>query len=357
MEAPSIQVEIPSIPTLEGWFRSARAEVDGTLSRVLEQVHELPTDDRWCRALEMTREYTARPGKRLRPAMLLAGYGLADGVGDLPDGLYQFAAGVEILHTFMLVHDDIADGAETRRGGPALHRALRPGKKGEDLAVVLGDYLFARAIEVMLGSGLDRAVEVTQYYLGICREAAVGQYLDLDLAGVRLSEVNLFQILRVARLKTAEPSFTAPLVAGAMLAGGDADLIDTLTRVGRHMGVAFQLRDDVLGLFGESRVAGKPCDCDLVAGKRTYPVIAAYTRAPEDAKCEFDELWSCGQTHNGSLKWAQRLVTRYGGLAATDRAVDRASRIARGALRCFPPDNHFRQLLDELINLLTHRDY
>jgi geranylgeranyl diphosphate synthase type I len=123
------------------------------------------------------------------------------------------------------------------------------------------------------------------------------------------------------------------------------------------MGVAFQLRDDVLGLFGESIVAGKPCDCDLSAGKRTYPVLAAYMRAPEDVKREFDVLWSCGETHNGSLKRAQHLVRRHGGLAATDRAVDRASRIARGALKRFTPDNHFRQLLDELINLLTHRDY
>jgi geranylgeranyl diphosphate synthase type I len=351
-------VKIPGSPssTLEGWLHYVRTQVDETLGQVLKASGGPPRDARWAHALDKTEEYVVRPGKRLRPALLMLGYGMVSGEAEFPPALLSFAAAVELLHTFMLVHDDIADGAETRRGGPALHRVFGLDKRSEDLAVVLGDYLFARAIEVMLSSGLPRASLAAQYYLGTCRKAAIGQYLDFNLDDVRLSTVNLFEVLRVAKLKTAEPSFVAPLAAGGLLAGASSLVMEALARVGQHMGVAFQLRDDLLGLFGEPRVTGKPCDCDLIQGKRTFPVLAAYLRAPRAVRGEMDELWSRNGTQEDALDRARHIVCAYGGLAATERAIDRASRIARGALQSFPQDNPFRRLLNELIQVLTRRD-
>jgi len=347
---------IPATPTLEGWFRGVRGEIGRTLDRVIRECDEAPADDRWAEAQARMLEYALRPGKRIRPAILLAGYGLGDGDEASSERLYPFAAGIEILHTFMLIHDDIADGAGTRRGGPALHQVCGGGKKGEDLAVVLGDYLFARAIEVMLACRIDGVGRAVQHYLGVCRQAAVGQYLDLDLSGISLSDVSLFQTIRVARLKTAGPGFAAPLAAGAMLAGACSETIERLNQIGDSVGVAFQLRDDVLGMYGEADVAGKPCDSDLTEGKRTFPVIAAYLQASEEDRREMGALWSSGEASRGSLARARELVKDNGGLAATEHEIARASRTARDGLRHFSPDNHFRRLLDGLISQLAQRD-
>ena len=344
------------VPTLEEWLRYVRTRVDETLAQAIQ-----PPDDAlralpWTQALDQTRQYAGRPGKRLRPALLAAGYGLGGGAADMPPALWTFGTAVELLHTFMLIHDDIADGAAMRRGGPALHRVFGGGKNSEDLAVVMGDYLFARAIEIMLDSGLPRAHLALRHYLAACRNAASGQYLDCSLERVRLSEVSLFLVLHVAKLKTALPSFAAPLAAGALLAGAPRPVIDTVTRVGLYLGVAFQLRDDLLGLFGDSRTMGKPCDCDLIRGKCTFPVLAAYLRAPEDVRGEMDELWSVRGAHAGALPRARQIVRDHGGLAATERAVAHASRIARAALRGFPEEDHFRRLLEELTDSLILRN-
>ena len=353
----TIQPEAPPASFLDRWLQNARHEIDAALGRILERSEEPDRDRRWAGALEEARLYTIRPAKRLRPALLLAGFGLGGGTDELPPGLWQFAAGIEILHTFTLIHDDVADGAETRRGGPALHRTFAAGKIGEDLAVVMGDYLFARSIEVMLASGLPRAPEAVQYYLRICREAAVGQYMDLDLTRVPLREITLFQALKVAKLKTAKPSFAAPLVAGGVLARANPAAIEALSGVGHQMGLAFQLRDDLLGLFGKPDVAGKPCNSDLTQGKRTFPLIAAYVRAPQPVKQELEDLWSGRMNGDGSLTRAQELVEAYGGRRATQRAVDRASGAARRILKRLPADNHLRHLLSELINTLSRRDH
>ncbi len=353
----SIPVEAASVSALDDWLSRIRAEIDKILDRVIASSEEAFLDRRWAGPLKRTRLYATRPSKRLRPALLLTGFGLGANSNELPPGLWQFAAGVELLHTFMLIHDDVADCAEIRRGGSSLHHVLAPGKQGEDLAVVMGDYLFARSIDVMLASGLARAVKTVQYYLRVCRKTAVGQYLDLELTRVPLHEVTLFQVLKVANLKTAEPSFIAPLMAGGLLAGAASVVIRMLVSVGRQLGLSFQLRDDLLGLFGEQDVAGKPCDLDLTQGKRTFPVIAAYVRAPYRVKREFEALWAGGITRDGSLRRAQELVEVYGGRAATEQAVARMSCAARRALKGFPADNPLRGHLDELIDMLSRRDY
>ncbi len=339
------------------WLQLVQARVEAALGELLELPDEAGLDARWTRALEQARGYVLRPGKRVRPALVLAGYALARGSTRVPAGLWRFAAGLELLHAFTLVHDDVADRADLRRGSLALHHLLAPGRAGEDLAVVVGDHLFARSLEAMLASGLPGASRVVQYYLGVCRHTAAGQYLDLDIARAPLSEVTLFQTLRVAHLKTARYGFCAPLVCGAMLAGGDVVLRDNLERVGRHVGLAYQLRDDLLGLFGDPNLSGKPADSDFAQGKRTFPVMAAYARATPEAREELEALWALplARKDEAALLRARELVQHWGGRRACERVVERASRSARRALAALPEADGVRDLLDALITRLARR--
>ena len=197
------------------WLAHVQQRVEAELRSLFVLPDEVGLDVRWTQAMAHAQAYTLRPAKRMRPALVALGHGIARGSTAVPERLWRFAAGFELLHTFLLIHDDVADGAELRRGGPALHRLLGGGKPGADLAVVVGDHLFARSVEAMLESGLPSASRAVQYYLGICRHTAAGQYLDIDLGRTPLGDVSLTQVLRVARLKTARYGFVAPLVCGA----------------------------------------------------------------------------------------------------------------------------------------------
>ena len=339
---------------------AALAAFQMSLERRLEALVELSderfTDPRWSRALVELRSYVLRPAKRIRPTLVAAGYALANGgLGQgVPAGVLDFAAGLELLHTFMLVHDDVADRAVTRRGGPALHCLLADGRPGEDLAVVLGDHLYALAVETMIGCGLPAASTATRYLMPICRHTAAGQYLDLELSRAPLEDVNLFQTLKVASLKTAKYGFVAPLVAGALLGGGSDALVDSLERVGRQVGIAYQLRDDLLGLFGDSSVAGKDGGGDFMEGKRTFPLIAAWTRADGEGRNALEALWNAAEKGQAELQQARALVKSFGGAAATERVIHRMTRGARRQLATFGSSGTLA-LLDGLVSKLERR--
>ncbi|MCP3103707.1 polyprenyl synthetase family protein [Myxococcus sp. K15C18031901] len=355
---------LPAVPPLSGalpleqaWLKLVQTEVESSLQELFELPDEAGLDPHWARAVEQARAYALRPAKRVRPALVMAGHCLARGTPVVPSELWRFAAGLELLHTFLLIHDDVADQAGLRRGGASLHRLLAPGRTGEDLAVVMGDHLFARALEAMLESGLPGVARVVRYYLAICRHTAAGQYLDLSLGQAPLAEVSLFQALRVASLKTARYGFCAPLVCGAMLGGGGDALRQALERVGRHVGMAYQLRDDLIGLFGDAAVAGKAVDGDFLQGKRTFPVLAAFARASSRGRAELEALWALPTAEKDAqaLARARVLVEEFGGRAACERMVERASRTARRALQSLPNPNGVRDLLDALIVRLAHR--
>jgi geranylgeranyl diphosphate synthase type I len=353
----AVTAQLSAAVGAEALLAGFQGELEAALSRVLVLEDEQRMDPRWSRALVELRRFALRPGKRVRPTLLVAGWALASGeLGQrVPSGLTEFAAGFELLHTFMLIHDDVADRATTRRGGPTLHRMLGAGRPGEELAVVVGDHVYARAVETMLGSGLAHAARATKYLMAVCRHTGVGQYLDLELSRAPLDQVNLFQALKVANLKTAQYGFVAPLVAGAMLGGAGGDQKDALERVGRQWGLAFQLQDDLLGLFGDDRVVGKDGGGDFYEGKRTFPVIAAWTRADAAGRLALERLWSRESKSAADLAEARALVERFGGRVATLRVVHRLTRGARRALAAVPSGGGMRSVLDALLAKLARR--
>lgn len=281
-------------------------------------------------------EFACRPGKRLRPALLEIGWRAAaqrkpaSGRPASPRGVQRFGAGLELLHAFFLVHDDIADAADTRRGGPALHRVLGEGKLGENLATVAGDLLFVEATDAMLSCGLRGAARAVREVLAVCRHTAAGQYLDLAFSEADLRDVAPAAAKRAEHLKTARYSFEAPLTAGALLAEGKPELVKALRKVARPLGLAFQLQDDLLP-FRVGDQAGKPALADLVGGKKTWLMTLAFQALDELGRAR---LRRCLREADEEAFWEmERLVRGCGALAQVEREVEKLCGASRRAAK------------------------
>lgn len=353
----SVAAPMPTPSVEQEWLRLVRARVEASLAELLELPDEARLDIRWTQALGHVREYVLRPAWRMRPALLLAGYCLARGSAVVPAGLWRFAAGLELLHAFPSIHDDAAEQLVRRRGGLTLHHLLAPGLTGQHLSVVVGDHLFARAMEALLGSGLPGAARASQYHLRLCRYTAVGRYVGLEQRGARLGSGGVLQAMRLARLRMVREGLGPALVCGAMLAGAGPELRLRLARVGCQVGLAHELREELRGLFGEPGGGAGASRRDFIRGQRTFPLVAAWSRALPEERRELEALWALpAERRDGdALGRVLRLVEEAGGRSATERLVARASRGAVHALAELPDPNGLRELVRALIGELSHR--
>lgn len=218
-------------------------------------------------------DLTLRGGKRQRAALVGAGF-FAAGGASLEPCLPAMIA-IELLQTYFLVHDDWMDGDELRRGAPTVHVILRErfgdSKIGESLAILAGDHANALAFEALLETDLpaERVLEAARAFASMQETVIAGQVLDVrgDLATPE-------DVEQMYRLKTGAYTLRGPLLLGSALAGGSAELATGLAAFAEPLGIAFQLRDDLLGAFGDERVTGKPQGTDLRRGKRTALVVA-----------------------------------------------------------------------------------
>ncbi|MFT4234502.1 MAG: polyprenyl synthetase family protein [Microbacterium sp.] len=240
---------------------------------------------------------TLQGGKRLRARFCATGWRAAGGVDDTTGPIIDACAALEVFQAAALVHDDIIDSSDTRRGRPAAHRALETSHLdadwhgdaaafGRSAAILLGDLLLAWSSD-LFDEALDGTATATRAraeYALMRREVMVGQYLDVAEESSWASATDdspVERALRVASLKSARYSVQQPLVIGAALAGGDDAQLAALRSFGHPVGLAFQLRDDVLGVFGDEAETGKPAGDDLREGKRT--LLIAYARETADA--------------------------------------------------------------------------
>ncbi len=226
--------------------------------------------------LDQVRDLTMRGGKRLRAALLVHGAALFDARAEERSAVVDSAAALELLHTYFLIHDDIMDGDDIRRGGPAVHAALvkKTGDRnfGQGLGILAGDLSAALKQVLLIGMDLDasRRHKVDKIFATMHLDVVHGQTLDM-LGGA--------SALEVATHKTASYTTVGPMALGAALAGASDNEIEQLAKIALPLGVAFQFRDDVLGTFGSPSVTGKPVGTDLKTGKQTILLEEGLKRA------------------------------------------------------------------------------
>ena len=237
---------------------------------------------------EAIEDFVLGAGKRLRPAFAYWGYRGAGGT-DSPE-LVAAVAALEFVQASALIHDDVMDDSDTRRGEPAVHRRFaalhrgsdwigEPDAFGQAAAILLGDLTLVWSDELLHSSGLDPAVvaRARPVFDEMRTEVTAGQYLDV--LGQATADSTMRWAQMVARYKSAKYTIERPLLFGAALAGAGPRFVRAYSGYGLPLGEAFQLRDDLLGVYGDPARTGKPAGDDLREGKRTYLVAAALEAA------------------------------------------------------------------------------
>ena len=284
----------------------------------------------------------ASGGKRLRPMLTLATAGLCGYTGERHIGL---AACVEFIHTATLLHDDVVDESDLRRGKDTANAVW-----GNQASVLVGDFLFSRAFQLMVGDGSLKVLKILSDASAIIAEGEVHQLVTTnDIT------TNEDAYLEVIRCKTAQ-LFAAAAQIGPVVAERPEDEELALEGFGRDLGVAFQLVDDVLDYAAEQAALGKTVGDDFREGKVTLPVILAYQAGDEDERAFWKRTIEDLDQSDDDLAEAQRLMVRHGTLEASlDRAREYAG-AARAALGRFPA-NPYRAALEELVDFCVERAY
>jgi octaprenyl-diphosphate synthase len=279
-------------------------------------------------------------GKRLRPLLTVAAARL---IGGAAPGALKLAAAVEFIHTATLLHDDVVDSSRLRRGKVAAHLIW-----GAPSSVLVGDFLFARAFELMVETGLVPALDILAR---ASRVIAEGEVLQLS----RAHDLNLSQAtyLEIITAKTAE-LFAAAAQAGAVSAGASPAQSDALRAYGRDLGLAFQLTDDALDYGGATETLGKNAGDDFREGKATLPLLLAIARlGPREVEFWERAIGRREQTET-DFRRARELIIGAGALEATlDLAADYAE-AAKAALAVFPRGD-WRDGLEALADFAVSR--
>jgi geranylgeranyl diphosphate synthase, type I len=324
-----------------------RARVDRALAALLDR--ELSAlgflgDDAGPVTEALTR-FVLGAGKRLRPAFVYWGYRGAGGAADGPAGeaAVVAACSVELLHACAMVHDDVMDGSEVRRGRPAmhvgfadLHRRLGwrgdPAAFGEGAAVLMGNLAFTWADVALIDAGLagDRLAAALQAFNRLRSELMGGQYLDLvEAARGAPGEA---AVRRVLQYKSGRYTIQRPLHLGHAIAGGDPALVAVYSAYGLPLGEAFQLRDDVLGVFGEPAVTGKPAGDDLREGKETYLVLLTRRLADDAGRQLLEGALGDGKLTEDRVAELRGWIAGCGALEATEARIAELLGEARAAV-------------------------
>ena len=303
-------------------------------------------------------------GKRLRPAFAYWGYRGAGGIDN--EQVVAAVSALELVQASALIHDDLMDRSDTRRGEPSVHRRFETRHSsagwrgdaaafGDGAAVLLGDLVLVWSDELLHTSGVELAdlARARTVFDEMRTEVTVGQYLDVLTQAT--GDTSVERAGKVARYKSAKYTIERPLLLGAALAGASSELSASYSGFGLPLGEAFQMRDDVLGVFGDPAQTGKPAGDDLREGKRTYLVAAAFAALDDVSRAELDAGLGDRSLDDAGVARLRALIQASG---ARDRIEERISTLTASALAALEAaeiEPEARSVLHALADAATRR--
>ena len=309
------------------------------------------------------RDFITDGGKRFRPIFAFLGY-LGTGASPRHEVMRACTA-LELVHVCALIHDDVMDGSDTRRNKPAIHKLFQSlhddqSYKGDSerfglaSAILLGDLALVWADRLLVESGISREefISAQDVFSDMRDELMAGQYLDV-LEGA-LATTSVERSLKVARFKSGKYSIERPLHFGAALAG-KPEFNESYSRFGLPLGEAFQLRDDVLGVFGDPKVTGKPAGDDIREGKRTVLIAVTMENANQSQRNTMTEALGNSLLAESDVAQVQEIIIKTGALDEVEKLITILTRESISALRQSSIDEKIRAVLEEMSVIATQR--
>lgn len=347
--------------------RNAEQALEEFLGEKIEEVSRLgPWHKKY---YENVREYMMRGGKRLRPILVAVGYKvIREDVEN--ENLYRAACSVELLHNGSLLHDDLIDHDETRRGGKTFHATYRDlhlesgdnidesNDFGMTMAILGGDSLINMGAEAITSAQLDPDVSVIcQHYYQHSYQYLVDGVL-LEMSMITDPDATPETYLQMVKMKTAV-LFERSLMMGAVMARATKSQLAALEEFGVKAGQAFQVQDDILGSFGDETRTGKSTSGDIREGKKTYLVFETYERATPEQRKELDDLLGKGGMTDEEVQRVKNIFSESGALeACKERMQDLLKSGQRALDKADPPlTTRYKEFLIDISNFLAQRNY
>ncbi len=352
-----LKEEVKSVETALREFLDSKIENAARLSSWHKQYYE------------NIKEYMTRGGKRLRPILIVVGFKAIKENVDI-DHLYRAACSVEILHNGSLLHDDLIDHDETRRGGKTFHATYRDisSERGDSkeiafdygmtMAILGGDSLINLGAEAITAAKLDADVGVLcqHYYQFAYSNLVDGVLLEMNMITDEDSTSEMY--LQMVRMKTAV-LFDRSLMMGAAMARASESQLHAFMKFGIKVGQAFQIQDDILGSFGDEEKTGKSTSGDIREGKKTMLVFETYDKATPSQRKEFDELLAKDGMSDHEVDQVRAIFRESGALKACQDQMNHLLTTGQSALDNAEPSLNpkYKNFLIEMSNFLVQRDY
>ncbi len=284
-------------------------KAEDILAKINDFLGHLPYDRQPSSLYEPVRYVLSLGGKRIRPTLMLLAYNLYK---DDPETILMPACGLETYHNYTLLHDDLMDNADLRRGMPTVHR-----KWDANTAILSGDSMLVLAYQRMAQCRRDKLADVLQLFTETALEIGEGQQYDMDFE--RRNDVSEAEYIEMIRLKTSV-LLACALKIGAILADAPEADCDNLYRFGEQIGLAFQLQDDFLDVYGDPKVFGKAIGGDILCNKKTFMLINAYNRANPEQRAELERWLATDDRPQEKVAAVTRLYNEIGiDLLATEK--------------------------------------
>ena len=323
-----------NIDRLVALLREDMTRVNETiLSRTGSEVTMIP---------EVAQHLISSGGKRLRPMLTLAAARMCDYAGH---GHVKLAASVEFMHTATLLHDDVVDESDMRRGKPSARKVW-----GNEASVLVGDFLLGQAFKMMVEVGSLQSLDVLSTAAAVIAEGEV-----MQLAAAKNTSTTEDEYLAVIRAKTAA-LFAAAAEVGPILAGSDEARQKACRSYGLNLGIAFQLIDDALDYGGTSSKLGKNVGDDFREGKITLPLVLAYRRGTDTERAFWRGAIEQGESDDAQLEHAIDLLKKHHAIEDTVERARHYGAMAKDALALFPA-SEMRDALDEVVDFCISRAY
>lgn len=294
-------------------------------------------------------------GKRLRGALVELGYQIAGGEKDNPD-ILKASIAFEIFQTAILSHDDVIDQSKTRRGRDTIYQALGGDHYGVSQAICLGDVGFFLAAKIITQTSFppENINKALQSFSQTMLDTALGEMLDVEIpAKSKLKTAE--DVITIARLKTARYTIIGPLHLGAILAGANQSLLDKLTQFGDALGIAFQIQDDILGVFGDEKTLGKSVTSDIEEGKNTLLYTYAFDHSTPQQKQILAQTYGQGSINNDQLEALKQLFIETKSFEYSQSQALEYTNKAQSIIPQLTSDSTMQSLLSDFCDYLIKR--